>query len=63
MEWIKFENEMPKDGTYYVKALMNNGQVCKLIESFKNGVWELGSGHLVIRLILEWLKEDDYEAQ
>jgi hypothetical protein len=58
MRWIKFNEEEPPNGRYYIKALMTNGQIEKLLETYRDGEWQLGSGHFVIRLILEWLKEE-----
>ena len=58
MKWVKVHDKM-KDGRYYVKMLMNNLTILKGCETIRNGVWQLGSGWLVIKEVLEYLDETD----
>lgn len=58
MVWVS--SRLPNhSGRYLVKALMDSGEVGKLYAFFENGEWKLGSGHLVIKLILSWLDEKE----
>jgi hypothetical protein len=49
----------PKDGRYYVKTISHNGEISKCCEAFRDGKWQLGSGHFVIAAVIEIL--DDAE--
>jgi hypothetical protein len=64
--WVKTKDRLPPDGFYYVKKLMNNGNIGKGCENYLAGEWNLGSGHFIVNEIIEWLDEGieynkDYE--
>lgn len=57
MKWIRTLDRLPPSGGYYVQMLMKNGSLSKGCESFDNGEWKLGSGHLVVQEVIAWLDE------
>lgn len=63
MKWTKTYEKLPTNGRYYVKMLMNDFTITKGCETIEDGEWKLGSGHFIVREVIEWLDEEESTEQ